>query len=110
MAHNDQVPKINFLISEAARASIESLRQRYEKDYSVGTCAVVVMWGEFNFNDGRKLQDVIVTFYENHQYESIKHGIQFVDGLAVVFFTTPEYSENFAGKVLDAQDGRFFLR
>jgi hypothetical protein len=110
MTDHDPILKINFVISPVARVSIEALRQKYEKDYNVKTCAAVVMWGEFKLNDGREFQDVIVTFYEDHQYESIRHGIQMVDGLAVVFFTTPEYSKNFDGKVLDAKDGRFLLR
>jgi hypothetical protein len=86
------------------------MRIFYEREFSVKTCATVVAWGEFTLNNEREFQDVIVSFYEDHQCESIRHGIQMVDGLAVVFFTTPEYSKNFAGKVLDAKDGRFFLR
>ena len=105
----DRPPHVNFSIASSAKKELEVLRSAYEEHTKAEADVVMIGWGEYQMNDGRSFGDVIVSFYERSQRDNIKDGIQIVDGLEVLFFTTQSLSKNFAGKTLVHEAGRFQL-
>ena len=102
---------INFTISDAAKVEIENLRQFWEAHTKDSAAVVMVAWGLFTSNAGRKWENVIISFYGESELAQVAHGVQEASGLPIVFFTTPEYHPKFEGKVIDHEEGKgFFLR
>lgn len=112
MAKVDGLP-VNFTISEAAKSAIEDLRRDWDRRSPDDPAAVpMIGWGIFkNRREEAKLENVVVSFYNRSQLPRVKPGIEQVSGIDVLFFVTRPYHENFAGKVLDfAEERWFFLR
>jgi hypothetical protein len=106
---DDQPPMVNFSIASSAKKELEVPCRAYEEHANAEADVVMIGWGEYRMNDGRQFGDVIVSFYEKDQRADIKDGIQLVDGVEVLFFTTRSLSKNFAGKTLVHESGRFQL-
>ncbi|MFL5149837.1 MAG: hypothetical protein ACJ8DN_17090 [Microvirga sp.] len=101
----------NFTISDAAKLEIENLRQFYDAKSSDPAAVVMIAWGLFASNTGRRWENVIVGFYGQSELDQVAHGVQEVSELQVVFFTTAEHHPKFEGKVVDHDQARgFFLR
>jgi hypothetical protein len=110
MSHTDILPA-NFTISSAAKREIEVIRRLWNAQFADQAGVLMVGWGLYRFNSGRKGEGVIVSFYGESQHSEIAHGIQQVSGMEVVFFTIPQYAAKFDGKILDhAPERGFFLR
>jgi hypothetical protein len=90
---------------------IENLRQFYDARSSDPAAVVMIGWGLFASNTGRRWENVIVGFYGHSELDQVAHGVQEVSELQVVFFTTAEHHPKFEGKVVDHDQARgFFLR
>jgi hypothetical protein len=102
---------VNFSISAEAKLEIENLRRFWDGKSQDPAAVVAIAWGLFTSNAGERWENVVVSFYGRSELDRIAHGVQEVSGLPVVFFTTPEHSPKFEGKVVDhtPQKG-FFLR
>jgi hypothetical protein len=102
----------NFTISAAARAAAARLRSDYDAQFPDDPAAVLsVGWGIATFESGGQAENVILSFYPRSMLAEVSHGIQEVSGVKLIFFTTRDYLDKFAGKVLDhVEDGGFFMR
>jgi hypothetical protein len=102
---------VNFTISAAAKFEIENLKNVWNTSSLDPAAVVVIAWGLFRSNSGKRWENVFVTFYGKSQFAEVAHGIQDASGLPVVFFTTPEHHQEFEGKIIDHVEERgFFLR
>lgn len=101
----------NFTISAAAKVEIENLRRFWDSRSLDPAAVAVIAWGIFTSNEGRRSENVVVSFYGRSQLAEVAHGVQEVSGLPIVFFTTSDHHPRFEGKVVDHDDERgFFLR
>ncbi len=101
---------INFTISSEAWEEIERIRQFWDSKFADKADVLVIGWGRTILNDGRSWSQVVVSFYRVSERHKIEHGIQILSGHEIVFFTTPEFYDQFEGKVIRfAQDKWFFL-
>jgi hypothetical protein len=107
-----QIRSANFTVSAAAKRAAEKLRIDYDAAYPADPAAVLcVAWGITIPDKGSRSENVVVSYYQRSMLAEIAHGIQEVSGVKLVFFTTKDHYDKFAGKVLDFADGRgFFLR
>lgn len=99
----------NFRIASSAKKEIENLRRIFEAKTKLKADVVMVGWGEYDLNDGRKFGNVIISFYDKAKRHEIEQGIQVVDGIEILFFTIPKYSVNFDRKFLIFNRGEFKL-
>jgi len=104
-------PIANFTISARAKQEIANVRAEYDRQFPNDPAEIPgVSWGYRQGTDPEK-GFVTVGFYPRSQKREVVHGIQTVSGIDLIFFTTPEFSRKFDGRVLDFSDERgFFLR
>ena len=102
----------NFTISPAGRAAAERLKHDYDTQFPEDPAAILsVAWGIATFESGEQTEIVVLGFYPRSMLAEVSHGIQEVSGVKLIFFTTRDYLDKFAGKVLDYAEGRgFFMR
>ena len=107
---DEPILPVNFTTSPVAWAEIDLIRYLYDQRFGNKADVLMIGWGTTILNDGRSWGNVIVSFYGKSQRPQIQHGIQFMDGREVAFFTVPEHHHRFEGKVIDfEQDKGFFL-
>ena len=105
----DAILRANFTISDRAKRAIKSIRRELEAEGRKPAVAMIG-WSLFTPSSGERSEAVIVSFYMEDEYDQVRHGIQTVSGLDLIFFTTEQYRHHFDGKVLDhAADRGFFL-
>ncbi len=104
--------RVNFTISEAAKAAIEQVRRDYVAAFPDDPPAVLaIAWGSVSPDSGGRFERVVVSYYQRSLLAEVADGIQEVSGLKFIYFTTPQYHRNFEGKVLDHSEAAgFFLR
>lgn len=101
----------NFTISFQAKRGIAIVRKAFDAHSSDPAAVVSVGWGILTMTDGRRFEQPVVSFYGESQIADVADMIQKVDGIDLVFFTTPTYARQFDDKALDFADERgFFLR
>jgi hypothetical protein len=101
---------VNFTISDAAKTEIASMRSIWFSMSGHKPGVLSIAWGTANYNNGKTNSFAIVSFYDEEQHDEIKHGIEMVSGLEVLFFITRENYDRFAGKVLDhSAEQSFYL-
>ncbi|MCZ8374832.1 MAG: hypothetical protein O9342_05600 [Beijerinckiaceae bacterium] len=112
MPSYDECPQINFTFSRRTILEIEKLRQAWIKDFpSEEPDIVSVGWAYVHYNNGRKRQMPMISFYLKSMRPEIERHIQMLCGLEVIFFTTEPDARHFAGKILDfSEEQGFFLR
>ncbi len=105
-------PPINFTFSSISIVEIENIRRAWIKEFpSEEPDVVSVAWEFFQYNNGRKREMPIVSFYTKDMRPEIQTHIQMLCGYEVIFFTIEPYALCFEGKVLDfAEEQGFFLR
>jgi hypothetical protein len=109
--NDNQFPVANFVFSSAAIAAIERMRADWQAQFGDRPEIVSVAWGLYEFDDGKRGEGVIVSFYTREQRAEMAEFIQIVSGLETIFFTIPRYAPHFNGKVIDFSEERlFFLR
>jgi hypothetical protein len=99
-------------LSKSCILGIEKLRQDWISKFpSEEPDVVTVSWGEIYYNNGKKREIPIVSFYTKEVRNQIQKHIQLLSGLEVVFFKTDTGARNFQDKVLDfSEEQGFFLR
>lgn len=104
--------RVNFTVSDRAKAAIGQVRRDYEQAFPDDPPAVLMIgWGTVTPNRGASFDGVVIAYYPQSQWADVAEGIQEVSGLRFIYFTTPEFHRNFEGKVLDHDRRRgFFLR
>ena len=108
---DDDSPRANFTISDAAIREFENLRQYWNENIPDPAGVLTVSWGLYHFNSGEKAEGVIVSFFSQSELPRVAHGIQRVSGIDLVFNTWQQYLPKFEGKVLDHTPERsIFLR
>ena len=102
----------NFTIAPGAKEAIVILRRAYDAQFPDDPAAVFyVAWGLYQPQSAPQIENVVVSFYPRSMMDEVAHGIQEVSGVPLIFFTTAEFHNKFAGKVLDHSRNRgFFLR
>ena len=107
---DEPILSVNFTISPATWAEIDYIQHLSDQKFDDKADVLMIGWGTTILNDGRSWNHVVVSFYGTLQRPQIQHGIQFVDGREVIFFTVPEHHHQFEGGILDfEQDKGFFL-
>lgn len=104
------IQAVQFGIDDAAKLEIAHLRSLFEREAKSVSDAVMIGWGEYHLDNGRTFGAVVVSFYEKAQRDSIEAGIRVVNGLEVVLFTIEKYYDQFDGKTLTFESGRFSMR
>lgn len=104
-----------FTISETARKVLAELKIFMTEELPPDDPPQVLMvsWGLFYDNNHVEhgAGSVVVSYYTRSEVNGVRDLIQVVDGLPLVFFTTPTYARKFTGKVVDFEKSRgFFLR
>lgn len=91
---------------------IEKMRQAWIKEFpSEEPDIASVAWAYVHYDNGRKRQMPVVSFYMKRMRPELETHIQMLCGLEVIFFITEPDVRHFAGKVLDfSEEQGFFLR
>jgi hypothetical protein len=112
MPASNQCPPINFTFSPRSIVEIENIRRAWIKEFpSEEPDVVSVAWALVQYNNGRKREMPIVSFYTKDMRTEIENHIQRLSGLDVIFFVAEPDDQRFKGKVLDFSDEQgFFLR
>lgn len=97
----------NFTISQRAKAAIADLRQLW--DASDPAELLCIAWGDWHLDTGEVFGNVVVSYYGRSQAASVRHGIETVSGLDLVFFITAENYHRFRARVLDHTPERSFF-
>lgn len=105
------VIRANFRFTTSALQAIQYLWDEYrESEPSDPPCAISVGWGLIVGDPDPDAGMIIIGFYPESLRRDIEHGIQYVDNVPLIFFTTPEYSPKFEGRWIDYTDEiGFFL-
>jgi len=108
MFHQD-IPFVNFTISDNAKRGIELVRQAHDVHSSDPAAVPWIGWGRFMPNSGPVSENVVVGFYGQSELPKIAEAIQ-MSGFEIFFFANTNDYPRFEGKVLDFADDRgFFL-
>jgi hypothetical protein len=109
---DSEILPVNFTISPAAKRAMERVKQDYDTQFADDPVGVLsVAWAIYKAGTPERYENVIIGIYPKSIIADVAHGIQDASGMKIVFFTTPEYHGNFAGKVLDhSEDIGFFLK
>ncbi|MCA3657868.1 MAG: hypothetical protein IOB85_06410 [Methylobacterium sp.] len=108
MKHSFIIPA-RFTFSPAAIAAIERIRADWQAQFGDHPEIVSVAWGLYDFDNGKRGEGVIVSFYTREQRAEMAEFIQIVSGLETIFFTIRRYAPHFDGKVIDFSNERFFF-
>jgi hypothetical protein len=107
---DEPILPVNLTISPAAWAEIDYVRHLSDQRSDDKADVLMIGWGKTILNDGRSWSHVVVSFYGKSQRHQIDHGVQFVNGADVIFFTAPEHHHRFEGEIVDFdRDKGFFL-
>lgn len=103
---DEPILPVNFTISPAAWDEIEVIRDLYDRESDDKADVLTIGWGTTFLYNGRSWSHVVVGFYRQSERHKIEHGIQFISGREVIFFTVPKHHHRFEGKIVDFEPGR----